>query len=214
MIEWLVAGRFLLMGLIAGVAAIVLGTGAFFRLWGWRERWPMAGALGGLAMFGLWVAAHAIEMATLAGLQPSLIGLGGMLSAGCGIALSYGSLFAPTHTPRPVLEPGSAETRLWLLDAADRLHPERLDWMLTSTLLLPGIGMTWLGLTQILLPGPVVLGVISMAAPLYAAVGLALRRRSARAYLAEVEASDTFALEAGRDAVGPDGPSPDSASFA
>jgi len=213
MIEWVVAGRFLTLGLVAGVAAIVLGTGAFFRLWGWRQRWPMAGTLGGLAAFGLWVAAHAVEMATLAGLQPSLIGLGGTLSAGCGIALAYGSLFPPTHTPRPVLEPGTPEARLWLLDAADRLHPEPLDWILTGTLLIPGIGMTWLGLTQILLPGPVVLGLASVAAPLYAAAGLGLRRRSARAYLAEVEADDLSALAAPDTAV-LEGPRPDNASFA
>lgn len=214
MTEWLVAGRFLTLGLISGVAAIVLGTGAFFGLWGWRERWPMAGALGGLALFGLWVGAHAIEMATLAGLQPHLIGLGGMLSAGCGIALSYGSLFTPTHAARPVLVPGSAESRLWLLDAADRLDPEPLDWVLTATLVLPGIGMTWLGLTQIALPGPVALGVVSAVAPLYAAVGLGLRRRAARAYLAEVEVSDLSRLAATPHDAGSDNPSADTGSFA
>lgn len=187
---WLIAGRFLVLGLVAGVAAIVLGVGVFFDMWRWRDRWPLFGALSGLAAFGVWVYGHALDMAMLAANSGSLVGWGALVSVGCGIALSYGSLFPPRHLARPAtLPPGSAEERLWLLDAADRLLPQSLDWVLTGVLLLPGLAMIHLGLTQIFLPGPLLFGAAAVTAPLYAAMGLGLRRRAAREFLRELDAT-------------------------
>jgi hypothetical protein len=179
MTAWLIAGRFLLLGIVACVVAVVVGAGSWLGVWRWRERWPIAGAAAGLGVFGLWVFEHALEMASLAALDPTLVAWSAGLSVGCGLAIGYSTLFLRTREARPRLEPGSPEERLWVHDAVDRLMPQRLDWLLTAALLAPGIGMIHLGLTRVVALTPVVFGTVALLGPLYAGVGLWLRRRNA-----------------------------------
>ena len=193
MTAWLIAGRFLLLGIVAWVVAIVVGAGSLFGPWRWRERWPVAGAAAGLGVFGIWVFQHAVEMASLAALDPALVAWSAGLSVGCGLAVGYSTLFLGTREPRPRLEAGSPEERLWMHDAIDRLMPQRLDWLLTAALLAPGIGMIHLGLTRVVALTPVVFGAIALLGPVYAGVGLWLRRRSALMLQARLDEVDRVA---------------------
>lgn len=191
----IIAARFLLLGIIGWVAAIVLGTGARFELWSWRSRWSLAGVLAGLGTWGLFVYSNVRAFLVAGPMGGPLLALTAVLFVGCGLAVSYAGLFGRLDPARPLLPPGSPDERLWLQDAVDRLRPQRLDWWLTGALGLPGIGLAVLGATQLGLTAPVVIGLASLAGPLYAAVGLMLRRREARRLETEIETGR--ALEAG-----------------
>jgi hypothetical protein len=186
----LIAGRFLLVGFLAWTAAIVLGVGSRFDLWSWRAKWPLAGALGGLGTFGWFVHADWVSLSLANALNGSLLALTAGLFVGCGTAVTYGTLFQRTDSVRPALESGSVEERLWILDALDRVRPQRLDWGLTGLLLVPGLGLIWLGLGELASPVPMVFGAASLVGPLYAGVGLRLRSREARRLLAELDERD------------------------
>ena len=174
----ILVGRFLILGLVAWVAAIVLGVGARFEFWRWRDRWPLAGALAGLGTFGLFLYTTPISTHLMAWTS--------ILFIGAGIALSYGTLFLRTQLVRPRLEEGSAEEHLWLRDAVDALRPQSLDWVLTGAVLAPGVGLIYLGLNQVHSAVPVVIGAVSLLGPLYAGVGLALRARVASRIALEI----------------------------
>jgi len=118
----------------------------------------------------------------------SLMQLAGGLFVGCGIALSYGTLFLRPGTYRPTLGVRGAEARLRMLDTIDRLRPQPLDWVLTSALLIPGAGLGWLGARQLFQLAPVIVGAVSWLGPLAALGGLALRQRAATRLAAELEA--------------------------
>lgn len=180
-------GRFLIFGLVAWVAAIVIGTGAFFELWSWRRQWALAGALAGAGSFALYVAANSMTV--------SFMGLAGGLFVGCGMAVSYGTLFLRTGGYRPVLPEGSVEEHLWVRDAIDRLRPRRLDWILTGALLAPGAGLVWMGLRHLFTSAPIVIGVASWAGPLYAAAGLVIRHRASSRLIGELEEREALRAE-------------------
>lgn len=178
-------GRFLVAGIVAWIVAIVLGVGSHFGLFRWRDRWPLAGALAGLGTFGLYVSTYSMTA--------SLMGWAAGLFIGCGIAVTYGTLFLRADVLRPTLEPGTAEELLWLRDAVDRLRPQRLDWLLTAALLTPGVGLIRLGLDGLFHRAPIVIGAVSLLGPLYAGLGLALRAREAHRLQAEVDDRDELA---------------------
>lgn len=186
----LIAGRFLLIGFVAWVAAIVLGVGSRFGLWPWRDKWPLTGALAGLGTFGWFVHANWVSLAVVNTIDDSLLALTAGLFVACGTAVTYGTLFQRTGSARPILEKGSVEERLWMLDAIDGLRPQGLDWGLTGLLLVPGLALTWLGLGQLSSPVPIVVGTASLLGPLYAGVGLRLRSREAQRLLAALEERD------------------------
>ena len=183
MVTAILTGRFLLLGITAWVVAIGVGLGARFGLWRWKDRWPLAGAFAGLGAFGMFIVQSPVPV-------PLLGWLGGLF-VGCGIAVTYGSLFLQVDPLRPRLEEGSADEYLWIRDASERLRPQRLDWLLTAALLAPGVGMIRFGFLELGSMSPVVIGIASMIAPLYAAVGLTLRKCSADRLLEELEARNT-----------------------
>lgn len=172
-------GRFLVVGFLAWIVSIVLGTGAYFGLWSWRRHWPLAGALAGVGTFALYVGTNSMTA--------SVMPLFGGLFVGCGIALTYGTLFQRTSLMRPTLREGSAEEHLWLRDAVDRLRPQALDWIITAGLLLPGAALVWLSPRRLFDLGPAVIGAVSWLGPLYAGIGLALRHRASTRILAQLE---------------------------
>ncbi len=180
MVTAILTGRFLFLGITAWVLAIGVGLGARFGLWRWKDRWPLAGAFAGLGAFGVFIFQSPVPV--------PLLGWFGGLFVGCGIAVAYGSLFLHVAPLRPRLEAASPDEHLWLRDASERLRPQGLDWLLTAALLAPGIGMIRFGWLELGSMSPVVIGVASMIAPLYAGVGLTLRKRSADRLLDELEA--------------------------
>lgn len=182
-----VVGPFLLLGIVAWVAAIVMGVGSWFGLTPWRERWAIAGALAGLGTFELYLYTHSGMLPVLI-FDPALaFPATAALFVGGGVAASYGTLFLQATGARPALEAGSPEEGLWLSDAIDRFRVRRQDWYVTGALLLPGAGLLRLGLTMGSGVELVVAGVLAMVGPLYAALGLALRGRAARRYAEELE---------------------------
>lgn len=183
--------RFLIGGLLAWVAAIVIGIGAFFELWSWRRHWTLAGALAGAGSFALYVAEYSMTV-------PSM-GLVAGLFVGCGIAVSYGTLFLHTGSHRPILPEGSVEEHFWVRDAIDRLRPQRLDWILTAALLVPGAGLAWMGLRHLFNLAPIVIGVASWAGPLFAAAGLAIRHRASSGLIRELEEREPPGLGTGSE---------------
>ncbi len=113
------------------------------------------------------------------------------LFVGSGVGLAYGTLFAGPGRPRPVLPVGSTEEALWLHDELDRVAPTRTDWLLTGALLLPSVGLTYLGVTAMSGAGLVAAGLTALLGPVWAAGGLLVRSRqsrSLRARLAELDA--------------------------
>jgi Kef-type K+ transport system membrane component KefB len=178
MITQILVERFFLVGVVAWVVAVLIGVGAFFDLWSWRRQWPVAGALAGAGTFAFYVATYSITS--------SLIGLVGGLFVGCGIALTYGTLFLKSDVYRPVLREGSPEEHLWLRDAVDRLRPEPMDWMVTAGLLAPGAGLAWVGVSHLFATPPVVIGLASLSGPIFAAAGLAIRHRVSSRMLREL----------------------------
>lgn len=178
MITQILVERFVLVGVVAWVLAVLIGVGAFFDLWSWRKQWPVAGALAGVGTFAFYVATYSIAS--------SPIGLVGGLFVGCGIALTYGTLFLKTDVYRPVLREGSPEEHLWLRDAVDRLRPEPLDWMVTAGLLAPGAALAWMGVSHLLATAPIVIGLASWSGPIFAAAGLTIRHRESSRMLREL----------------------------
>lgn len=175
----LLDGPFLLLGVLACVAAIVIGVGAWFDAWRWQERWALAGGLAGAGVFELYLYATG-------GILPVFVPSGryaviatAALFVGCGLAAAYGTLFPPSALARPVLPEGTAEERLWYLDAIDRIRPERTDWLLTGGMFAPCAGMMWLGLGVVNAPLLAAGGAMAALGPGYATVGLLLRSRTA-----------------------------------
>jgi hypothetical protein len=205
----LLEGPFLLIGILAWVAAVVLGVGSWFGMWHWRDRWALTGGLAGLGVFELYLYAHSGFLPVLVPTANSVVLATAGLFVGCGISLAYGTLFAPRHVARPRLIEGSAEETLWLLDAVDRLRPEPLDWALTIGLLTPSLGMIYLGLKIVGGPALAIVGAASLLGPLTAAAGLLIGARAARSFGLELadrdctELADREAPEgAGRDTAG------------
>jgi len=179
-------GPFLLIGIIAWVAAIVLGVGSWFGMWRWTDRWALASGLAGLGAFELYLYAHSGMLPVLVPTANSVVVATAGLFVGCGLALGYGTLFNPAQLGRPRIPEGSAEETLWLLDAVDRLRPEPLDWALTAGMLVPCVGMIYLGLNIVGGPGLAIAGGVAMLGPIYAGVGLWLRARSAGYFALEL----------------------------
>jgi hypothetical protein len=176
-----------LLGVLGWVAAIVMGVGSWFGLSPWRRRWAIAGALAGLGTFELFLYANS-------GLLPIFVPTVGLvfpataaLFVGSGVAAAWGTLFAPGATVRPGLEAGSTEETIWLHDAVDGLRPTVLDWGLAVALALPGLGMLHLGLNLAHDAVLAVVGVVGLVGPVFGAIGLSLRKRTADRYLAELE---------------------------
>lgn len=191
-----VVGPFLFIGIVAWVAAIVLGVGSWFGLTDWRQRWAIVGALAGLGTFQLYLAQ--VGYLPVLVFDPRFVfPATAALFVGAGVATAFGTLFVPGGRGRPKLEAGSPEEMLWLHDTIDRLRPRRLDWLMTGALLLPGAGLVQLGLTLSSGLHFIIAGVVSLAGPLFAALGLTLRGRRAREYAAELEAREGAALGAG-----------------
>jgi hypothetical protein len=141
-----VVGPFLLLGVLAWVVAIGMGVGSWFGLSDWRRRWAIAGALAGLGTFEIFLYAHGGNLPVFIARPNMVFSATALLFVGSGVAAAYGTLFAPDSAVRPALDAGSAEERLWLHDAVDRLRPTRGDWGLTAVLALPALGMLHLGL--------------------------------------------------------------------
>lgn len=176
----LLEGPFLLLGILACVAAVVIGVGAWFDAWRWQERWALAGGLAGMGVFELYLYAHGGLLPVLVPSARYVVVATAALFVGCGLAAAYGTLFPPSTLARPVLPAGTAEERLWYLDAIDRVRPERTDWLLTAGLFAPCLGMVYLGLNIVTGPGLAIGGAFAALGPLYAGAGLFLRAATAR----------------------------------
>lgn len=176
----LLEGPFLLIGILACVAAVVIGVGAWFDAWRWQERWALAGGLAGMGVFELYLYAHGGMLPVLIPSARYVVVATAALFVCCGIAAAYGTLFPPSTLARPVLPEGTAEERLWYLDAIDRIRPERTDWLLTVGMLAPCLGMVYLGTTVVTGPGLALAGAMAGLGPIYAGVGLFLRAGTAR----------------------------------
>lgn len=188
----LLDGPFLLLGVLACVAAITIGVGAWFDLWRWRERWALAGGLAGVGVFELYLYAHGGLLPVLVPSARYVVVGTAALFVGCGLAAAYGTLFPPSGLVRPVLPEGTAEERLWYLDAIDRVRPERTDWLLTAGMFAPCLLMVYLGLNVVTGPLLALGGAIAALGPTYAGVGLLLRARTANSLeggLAEVSSA-------------------------
>ena len=183
-----VVGPFLLVGLVAWVAAIAMGVGAWFGVVSWRERWSVVGALAGLGTFELYLYAHGGALPVLVFDPRFALPVTAALFVGGGVAAAYGTLFVPGGEPRPALAAGSAEEALWLADTADRLRVRPRDWLLTGVLVLPGAGL--LSLAGLAPAGAVLglAGAAALAGPGFALLGLVLRGRAARRHRDELEA--------------------------
>ena len=192
-----VVGPFLFLGLVAWVAAIVLGVGSWFGLTRWRERWAIAGALAGFGTFELYLYASSGYLPVLVFDPRFVFPATAALFVGSGVAAAYGTLFLKNVAARPALEAGSPEETLWLNDAVDRLRVRRQDWLLTAALLLPGRGLVRLGVTAGSAVDLLVAGLMSLAGPVFAGVGLALRGRTADRYALELESREPAAVPAG-----------------
>ena len=192
-----VVGPVLFLGLLAWVAAIVMGVGSWFGLTRWQERWAIAGALAGFGTFELYLHASSGYLPVLV-FHPRLVfPATAALFVGSGVAAAYGTLFLKNVVARPALEAGSVEEALWLNDAVDRLRVRPKDWLLTAALLLPGLGLIRLGLTAGSVVELLVAGSVSLAGPFFAGVGLALRGRTAGRYALELESHEPAAVPAG-----------------
>lgn len=181
-----VVGPFLLLGVLAWVVAIGMGVGSWFGLSDWRRRWAIAGALAGLGTFEIFLYAHGGNLPVFIARPNMVFSATALLFVGSGVAAAYGTLFAPDSAVRPALDAGSAEERLWLHDAVDRLRPTRGDWGLTAVLALPALGMLHLGLNLAPAAELVVVGVAGLLGPLFGSLGLLLRKRATDRYLAEL----------------------------
>lgn len=175
-----VVGPFLLIGVVAWVAAIVMGVGSWFGLWSWRDRWALAGALAGLGTCELYVYAHGGWLPVLVASPQYAFLVTAALFVGSGVGLAYGTLFARAGSARPLLQSGSPEEALWLHDEIDRVEPTGTDWLVTGALLLPSVGLAYLGTTALMGTGLVVAGLASTLGPLWAGMGLWSRRSTAR----------------------------------
>lgn len=176
----LLDGPFLLLGILAWVTAIVVGVGAWFDVWRWQERWALAGGLAGAGSFELYLYAHGGLLPVLVPSARYVVVGTAALFVGCGLAAAYGTLFPPSSLARPVLPAGTAEERLWYLDAIDRIRPERTDWLLTAGMFAPCLLMIYLGLGVVTGPALAAGGAMAALGPLYAGIGLGMRARTAR----------------------------------
>jgi hypothetical protein len=182
-----VVGPFLVVGVLAWVAAFVMGVGSWFGLSSWRQRWAIAGSLAGLGTFELFLHAQRGMLPIFAASPDLVFPVTAALFVGTGVAAAYGTLFVPGTLVRPGLAAGSAEETLWLHDAVDRIRPRALDWGLAGLLSLPALGLLELGVN--LTPNAVLvfLGGLGFLGPVFGAIGLSLRERTARRYLAELQ---------------------------
>lgn len=175
-------GPFLLIGVIAWTAAIVLGVGAWFEAWDWRDRWAWAGGLAGLGTFELLLYARSGMLEVLVPSAQWVVFASAALFVGCGLALSYGTLYLSDRARARALKPPTehAERRLWVLDQVDRLRPERADWLLTGAMIAPCVGMGYLGLVIAGSTGLAVVGALCALGPVSAAIALRNRAREVR----------------------------------
>lgn len=185
-----VVGPFLVLGLLAWLAAIVIGTGAWFGLTSWQTRWFLAGALAGFGTLELYLHVHSGALPVFVSHPALAFPTTAALFVGGGIAAAFGTACVPRGLVRPALEPGSPEEILWLADAVDRLRTRTADRLLAGALVLPGAGLVALGATTVSGAEVLLAGALALAGPIFGAVGLALRDRTARRYqreLAEAE---------------------------
>ena len=89
-------GPFLLVGIVAWVVAGVLGVGSWLGSWRWADRWALAGGLAGLGTFELYLYTHSGMLPVLVPTANSVVMATAALFIGCGLAVSYGSLFNPS----------------------------------------------------------------------------------------------------------------------
>lgn len=175
----LLDGPFLLLGVLACVAAIVVGVGSWFEVWRWRERWALAGGLAGAGVFELYLYATGGLLPVFVPSARYAIVATAALFVGSGLAAAYGTLFPPSTLARPVLPAGTVEERLWYEDTIDRIRPERTDWLLTAGMLAPCLGMMWLGVGVVTAPLLALGGAAAALGPVFAGIGLFLRSRAA-----------------------------------
>ena len=183
-------GPFLLIGLIAWTVAIVAGVGSWFGAWSWRRHWALAGGLAGLGTFELLLFARSGMLPVLVPSAEWVVGATAALFVGCGLAVSYGTLFWPSQERRIRGGEGGAEERLRILDQIDRLRPEALDWVLTGAMALPCLGMVYLGTAVTGSLGLTLTGAACALGPLGAAVQLLGRRGQAARLEADLEARE------------------------
>ncbi len=124
--------------------------------------------------------------------------IGGLLAWVAAIVIVIGALLR-TGSHRPILPKGSVEEHFWVRDAIDRLRPQRLDWILTAALLVPGAGLAWMGLRHLFNLAPIVIGVASWAGRLFAAAGLAIRHRASSGLIRELEEREPPGLGTGSE---------------
>lgn len=166
---------FLWLAVMSALVGTVLGIGATTEAWSWETVWAHVGSLAGLFAFSVMSLAEPMSLYLIAPVSA--------LCVGAGLAVSYGTLFLRESTV-PELSPATSPGgKLEHVDWADRLRPRGGEWLLTVSLLVPGVGLAYFGLQHVVSLAPLVLGGVSLMGPALAAYRLTRRQRTAKALM-------------------------------